>query len=197
MDRNEIAWQTAAGLDIYTRSSDGTVVHSYLPSYLEAYYPCKVLTDLELLECIGKRGAFETSDSVLIQSGSGLLSYSKDILYSKALEVMVAEVEKLQNIENFSNLRMSQKERVVEFLKECLYNMSELPESIRIPIFATYRYNEQNYVLQDEISQYVEIYLSSPVWRDFLDKIPVDQTLCESTYVYSVLVKHMIGKQIL
>ena len=197
MDRNEIAWRTEAGLNIYTRSSDGTMVYSCLPSYLEPYYIGKVLTDSELLECIGQGEVFETSDSILVNSGNGLLTYSKDSLFRGALEVILEEVEKLQDIENFSMLRVSQKKRLVEFLKEGIYNMTEDVKLIRIPIFATYRYNDQDCIPQDELSQYVEISFSSPAWRFFLDKIRIDQMLCESTYVYSLLVKHMIGKQIL
>jgi hypothetical protein len=168
-----------------------------MPAYLESFYDGKVLTEQELHEYIGPGEVFETSHDIFVNSEHGIRSFSKESLYGPALEVIVSELNKLQSIGNFASLRESEKGRVIEFLKELLYCMPEFSELIRIPIFATYRYNEQDCLPQDEISQYVEIYFNSYAWQDFLEKIVIDYTLRESTYVYSALVKHMIEKRIL
>lgn len=195
--KKEIALKTAKGLDIYMPRPDDRWVHRHLPAYLESFYSGMVLNESDLLKYIGPGEVFETSYDIFVNSGHGIKSFSKESLYGPALEILVSEVERLHSIENFASLRASQKERVIEFLKELLYNMSETHEVIRIPIFATYRYNEQDGIPQDEISQYIEINFSSTPWSDFLEKIDFDHTLCDSVYVYSALVKQMIGKRVL
>lgn len=197
MERSDIALKTSAGLDIYTPCHDGKMAHSHLPVHLESFYVGKVLTVSELSEYIAPGEVFETSFDIFVKGDNGIRSFSKESLYVPAFEVLVSEVNQLQSITNFALLRVYQKKRVIEFLKELLFNMSYDPSLIRIPIFATYNYNGNDCISQEDISQYVEINFNSQAWQDFLEKIAVDQPLRESAYVYSTLVKQMVGKKAL
>lgn len=191
--KEEVALKTKAGLDIYISEGPEVVSYHHIPSYLESFYMGETIVISQLHEHLCPGQVFETSDSVFVNDDNVVKSYLKSQLYADAVDRIVSEVDKVQIISGFASLKGNQQLRLKRYLMEMLYNLQENPGLIRVPVLATYDYNNAELIPVEDIPAYVELDFGAKAILDYFSGISFNQTLCKSRFVYSYILKHLIG----
>lgn len=124
----------------------------------------------------GGQVVIETKSTIYIHSGYELTQFSKKELFSHALSRFILGIDELQCVMGYTSMGEIQKRRLNHYLLDMLSTLEELPESVHIPIFATFNYIKQSKYNICSLPQYISISTKSDLWTDIMQIISSEIT---------------------